>query len=191
MRVILTAGHNGKGTGASGIIDEGTETIKFRNAIGANLRGVLGSISLAMDNDTTDFKSVLKWLKTIDRGDVLVDVHFNAFNKKAHGTEVIVACDADKETIAFAEGLLNVVCDTLGTNNRGVKDELQSQHSRLAMLHTGSADKSVLLEVCFCDNADDVEKYILNRDLLSLNIAKYLAGVKFDKPRKDQCIGLK
>lgn len=187
MRVGLISGHNGYGTGASGIIDEGVETIKLRNLIGTILRGHTPNISLAMDNESSDLKNVLKWLKTLDSFDVLLDIHFNAFNKKAQGTEVIVADDATDEARVFAEGLLEVVCKALGTKSRGVKNESQSQHNRLGILHTGNAKISLLLEVCFCDNADDVEKYLMHRDLLALKVAEYLGAEKNLLPLKESC----
>ena len=63
-----------------------------------------------------------------------------------------------REPFAFAEDVLNAVCSTLGTKNRGVKKEGKSQYKRLAML-SGVKCNSVLLEVCFISSQSDMVRY--------------------------------
>ena len=60
--------------------------------------------------------------------------------------------------IEFAEDVLNAVCSTLGTKNRGVKKEGKSQYKRLAML-SGVKCNSELLEVCFISSQSDMVRY--------------------------------
>jgi N-acetylmuramoyl-L-alanine amidase len=72
----------------------------------------------------------------------------------------------------MAEKMLSVTCDILGTKNRGIKIENQSQHNRLGMLHCNNKNAiMMLLEVCFVTNKCDVCKYNLNKDILAERLA--------------------
>ena len=163
-KIFITAGHRGEGTGASGIIDEGAEAILLRDSIAKELaqRGC----TVLTDRDRDDLGKVIR---KINAGaaptDICVDIHFNASGGAAHGTEVLHRMRPTDTEIQLAEDMLHATTATLGTKNRGVKRESAGQHSRLAML-SGVRCNSVLVEVCFCDNADDCSKYTAGRDAL-------------------------
>lgn len=163
-RIFITAGHRGEGTGASGIIDEGAEAILLRDSIAKELaqRGC----TVLTDRDRDDLGKVIR---KINAGaaptDICVDIHFNASGGAAHGTEVLHRMRPTDTEIQLAEDILHATTATLGTKNRGVKRESAGQHSRLAML-SGVRCNSVLVEVCFCDSADDCAKYTAGRDAL-------------------------
>ena len=160
MKLYLIAGHNGKGTGAySKFGDEGEETIDVRNDIAAKLRHEHG-VDVITDDDLTPLRKVLIWLQGVRKSDVIVDIHFNAFNGKAHGTEVIVANEYNYREKTLAESLLNATVKSLGTKSRGVKTERLTARKRIGIL-SGRPKKAinVLLEVCFIDNEGDMKKY--------------------------------
>lgn len=163
-RIFITAGHRGEGTGASGIIDEGAEAILLRDSIAKELaqRGC----TVLTDRDKDDLGKVIRKINSeAVPADICVDIHFNASGGTAHGTEVLHRMRPTDTEIQLAEDILHATTATLGTKNRGVKRESAGQHSRLAML-SGVRCNSVLVEVCFCDSADDCAKYTANRDAL-------------------------
>ncbi len=160
-KLFLIAGHNGKGTGAKGLIDEGSETIRLRDDIQAELQKMnSSSISeIIIDNDSKTLSNVVKDINAqCTTNDLSLDIHFNAFNGSANGSEVIVANQCTAIEQEFAEGVLSAICSTIGIRNRGVKKESQSQHKTLAMC-SGVKCNSILVEVCFCDSANDVACY--------------------------------
>ncbi len=162
--IFITAGHRGAATGARGIIDEGAETVKLRDSVARELaqRGC----TLSLDADTGSLTEVIRRINTeAQPTDICVDIHFNAFDGRANGTEVLVSNTPTDMEQELAENLLHATTATLGTKNRGVKREGAGQHTRLAML-SGVRCNSVLLEVCFCDNAADCEKYYSNVEKL-------------------------
>ncbi len=162
--VYIIAGHRGAHTGASGIIDEGAETIRLRNAIADELRR--RRVTARTDKDGAELAAVVKAINSeAVPADIAVDIHFNSFDGAAHGTEVLHRMRPTDTEIQLAEDMLHATTATLGTKNRGVKRESAGQHSRLAML-SGVRCNSVLVEVCFCDSADDCAKYTANRDAL-------------------------
>lgn len=81
--------------------------------------------------------------------DIMISLHCNAANGKAHGTETFFRGEEDK---AFAELLNAAVCDCLGTRNRGVKTEAQSQHPSLAVMEFPAC---WLIELGFIDHVGD------------------------------------
>lgn len=81
--------------------------------------------------------------------DVLVSLHCNSANSRARGTETFYR---GKGNQAFARRCNDAIVSALGTKNRGIKTEEQSQHSRLAVLNF---PKACLIELAFIDNAAD------------------------------------
>jgi N-acetylmuramoyl-L-alanine amidase len=78
--------------------------------------------------------------------DVFVSIHFNAFNKAAHGTEVFAASSTGKK---IALRVLNKIV-SLGFFNKGVKDG-----SHLYVLKNTTMP-AILVECCFCDSSKDM-----------------------------------
>lgn len=84
----------------------------------------------------------------------MVSLHCNAFDGKANGTETFYRGEDDK---AMAKRLNDAVCKAMGTANRGVKTEKQSQHSSLAVMEF---DKCWLIELAFIDHDGDAAKLV-------------------------------
>ena len=177
-KLFLIAGHNGAGTGAIGYIDEGAETMALRNAIYTAISSTNASAfeGIISDNDGDRLSKVVSHINdSCSPYDLCIDIHFNAFNGKAQGTEVIIPKRATAIEQELSEIILLKTCAVLGTKNRGVKSESMSQYSRLAML-SGLRCNSVLLEVCFCDNDSDAEKYRANKETLITELAKSIVA---------------
>ena len=156
-KVFLTAGHRGKGTGAVGVIDEGEETIRLRNLIGEILRN--RDVEVYTDRDDDSLSVVVENVNVacgID--DICIDIHFNAFNTQAQGSEILIPHNFTDVKKDLAQDLLTAIVNTLKTKSRGVKKESSGQHKRLAMLSNVDCN-SIIVEICFCDNVEDALKY--------------------------------
>lgn len=170
-KVYIIAGHNGKGTGAHGFIDEGAETISLRNKVCYYLNSF--GIIPGKDIDTMNLSGVVSLLKKlVHKSDIVVDLHFNAANKKARGVEVLVSNQGDIER-PMAKEICERIADIIGTPNRGVKGEASGHHSKLAMLSNFEAEQ-MIVEVCFCDNEDDTKEYTAKKWLVAKAIAEVI-----------------
>lgn len=170
-KIYLIAGHNGKGTGANGYLDEGEETIIFRDMLDAELckRGIIPETDFNREDEK--LSDVVKWLKgEVKKTDVCIDIHFNAAGESANGTEVLIPENHSESEVELADKICKKICDVLGTKSRGVKTEKQSAHGKLAML-SGFDCEQILLEICFCSNKEDVEKYTKNKQKLAEELA--------------------
>jgi N-acetylmuramoyl-L-alanine amidase len=157
--IYLIAGHNGKGSGAASRYgDEGEETIQVRNDLAQALRN--NSVDVKTDEDRMRLRDVIKWVSRAKKNDLILDIHFNAFNGSAHGTEVFVANEHSYVERSIAEKLCDAICDSLGTFNRGVKPESKTARRRIGILSGKPRHAiNVLIEVCFIDNEEDMIKY--------------------------------
>jgi len=81
--------------------------------------------------------------------EVYISLHCNAADGTAHGTETFYRGDKNK---SLARACNEAVVTALGTKDRGVKTENQSQHSKLAVLNF---PRAVLIELGFIDHAGD------------------------------------
>ncbi|NJM23789.1 MAG: N-acetylmuramoyl-L-alanine amidase [Richelia sp. RM2_1_2] len=96
------------------------------------------------------------------RADVFVSIHFNAFNRKAHGTEVFAISTTGR---SIAKRVVDKIA-ALGFTNRGVKDG-----SRLYVVKNTSMP-AILVECCFCDSSRDMT--LFNADKMAAAIVSGL-----------------
>ncbi|MDF5713736.1 MAG: N-acetylmuramoyl-L-alanine amidase [Rhizonema sp. NSF051] len=81
--------------------------------------------------------------------DLLISIHFNAFNSEAHGSEVYYISEKGKR---YAEAVLNKIV-ALGFRNRGIK----YRDNLYVLKHTKMP--AILIECCFCDSSDDMRLF--------------------------------
>lgn len=81
--------------------------------------------------------------------DLYVSIHFNAFNRNAHGTEVFAISPTGRK---YAFQVLEQICK-LGFFNRGVKNG-----SKLLVVKNTKAP-AILIECCFCDSKRDMDLF--------------------------------
>lgn len=84
-----------------------------------------------------------------NKAELFLSIHFNAFNKKASGTECFAISDIGE---AYASKIVAEI-SKLGFINRGVKDG-----SRLYVVRETKMP-AILIECCFCDSPTDMEMY--------------------------------
>lgn len=156
MTIGINCGHtaHGPGSGAVGIINESEHT----RLVGQALMGLLRAtgvtvIDYTIDHANTQQEYLAAAVALANRQDLdwFISIHFNASTSHAgHGVEVYTY-----EGRQYQDAL--DVCANLaglGFTNRGVKEG-----SGLYVIRKTKA-KSMLVEVCFCDNQEDVNAYV-------------------------------
>lgn len=88
--------------------------------------------------------------------DVFVSIHFNAFNKKASGTETLVS--GTPSSILLGHCIQSNIKAVLCLPDRGLKER-----PGLFVLRN-TAMPAVIVEVCFIDNDYDIKRYQLHED---------------------------
>lgn len=154
MKIGVNCGHtlNGAGSGAVGIMPESTETRNVGNAL-MNLLKANGHevVNCTIDKASTQAEYLKKVVEMANRQDLdyFISFHFNAYNGKAFGTEVYTYEGRQfKDALEVCKNISN-----LGFANRGVKNG-----TGLYVVKKTKA-KSMLIEVCFVDNVEDVDTY--------------------------------
>lgn len=173
-KVYLIAGHNGKGTGACGLFDEGEETIKFRDILDNALCAKNYCPETDFDKEDDKLNEVVRWLTNeVNPDDLCIDIHFNAGASSATGTEVFVPDVSTDFEYNIAKEMCNCISSVLGIKNRGVKKESSSARGKLAML-SGFNCQQILIEICFCTNSSDVDSYQKFKHELAKNLASVI-----------------
>ena len=98
-----------------------------------------------------------------EKADIFVSIHFNAFNRKAYGSEVFALSASGA---AIGKSILDEIVK-LGFYNRSVK-----RAPFYVLKYTNMP--AVLVECCFCDSAKDMEIY--DPQKMAEAIAKGLIG---------------
>lgn len=175
-KYYINAGHRGKGTGANGFLDEGSETIALRDLVVAELKKI--SALVVKDDDKAQLSAVVKSINSsCTKDDVCLDIHFNAASSKSStGVECLVRQNSSDKEKALASDICKRLSGVMQIKNRGVKSDNEGAHSRLAMC-SDIRCTAVLLEVCFVSNEDDVKKYQSNRYMVANAIAKALLSL--------------
>lgn len=161
------AGHNKKAPGASGCFNEVTEDRKVKNLVIKKLTKLGHTVYDCTDDAGTTKNAVLKNIVAKcnkHKVDLDISIHFNAFNKKASGTEVLCY---NSKTHDVAKRIVKEIV-ALGFVNRGVKDG-----SHLYVLKNTNCP-AILIECCFCDCETDKKLY--NAEKMATAIVKGITG---------------
>lgn len=164
MKILLISGH---GDGDSGAIGNGYKESDLTIEFVLKLKEYLQSY---MEVDVYDvnknaFSDYVNGLFTIDTNyDYMLEVHFNAFNTSAYGSEIYITTNEKNQTVE--EGIMSIMEEYFV--NRGVKVNNFSVIKRVKDLGISSA----LLEVCFIDNKNDMTIYQNNKDSIINNVAQ-------------------
>lgn len=169
MKILLIAGH---GAGDPGAVGCGYKEFELTREV-VNL--VKTRLSKFADVDVYDMnKNAFAILNSGGRIDFkpynyVLEIHFNAFNEKAHGTEIYVTT-SEKTTGVEDKMVKNI--SALGFTNRGVK------RKNFYLINTAKNQgvSSALLEVCFIDNISDMTIYASKKN----NIADAIVSAIVD-----------
>jgi N-acetylmuramoyl-L-alanine amidase len=177
-KILLISGH---GAGDPGAIGNGYKESDLTTEVVNKLAPLLTSYT-----DVTVYPVERNAFKDIQQGqlqvnfanyDYVLEIHFNAFNGTATGTEIFVTSKETKTTVETA------ILKSLGTfyRNRGVK----VQDFLVINTAKNRGVSSALLEVCFIDNKSDVDIYQANKDGICKSIADAIIkgfGLSVNKP---------
>lgn len=173
--IFISAGHHNADPGAVGNgYKEADLTKELRDLTVKNLVALGGKF--IVDNDYETLGQYLARI-TPGSGSVLCEFHFNAGPPTATGAETLIPANPNKNEKALAKEINDTLVSIMGIKDRGVKTEADSQHKRLAVMHDG-AGMSILPEICFISNADDMKRYQANKEQLARKMAEIL--IKYD-----------
>jgi len=167
MRILLIAGH---GAGDPGAVALGLQEQNLTRELVKLINKKLSQYATVDVFDTS--KNMYKYLKAGNKFNFknynyAVEIHFNAFNKKSNGTEVLV--HTTEKGISVEQKIVDNIAK-LGFNNRGVK-----RRSDLLVMNTCKKSQGVsyaLIETCFIDNLDDINTYLPSKDMVASAIAR-------------------
>jgi N-acetylmuramoyl-L-alanine amidase len=167
MKILLIAGH---GQGDCGAVGNGYQEATLTREVVSLLQSILSRCADVTVFDTS--KNMYKFLKSGNKFnfkefDYVFEVHFNAFNKTAHGTEILV--HPNEKGVSVEQNIINGIA-ALGFTNRGVK-----RRTDLLNMNTCKKVQGVsyaLLETCFIDNQNDMKLYQAKKQNVVQAIAK-------------------
>lgn len=169
-------GHSAKAPGASALGFKEHEQTRLCNDAFISAMKAHGH---AVTNTTSDAKNKLAVLQEqvakankVGGGKKQIDLsfHLNASNGEGHGVEVYYYSDDAKATASL---IASAIATTLGIKNRGAK-----QNKKLYFLaHTKAT--ALLIEVCFIDNWNDMQRLEGKREEAMTAVAEVLAGPFF------------
>lgn len=181
-RIAISAGHsNVKGEDRGAISNgyvEGELAVDLRNLIKIMCKQQHDvNVSIDPDNSVT-FKTVALFKEYFNKGtDICVDIHFNASSTGlASGTLVLVPNNASQFEIDLATEICKWISTTLNISNRGVQPERYSARKKLLWMTIPA--ETILIEVCFIDNAKDMSSYSKNKIPLANGLANILVNFK-------------
>jgi len=154
LKIAIDCGHtlSGADYGAVGIKAESVLTREVGSRVINKLKALGHSvINCTIDNSNTLEESLAYRVNQANNNnaDLFVSIHFNAYNGQTYGIEVFTW---NGEQLLEATRVLNNLVG-LGYANRGMKDG-----NNLYVIRNTKA-KAMLIECCFCDNKDDMNKY--------------------------------
>ncbi len=161
LRIGVDFGHTlqGKNFSALGILAESVETRKVGFPLIDDLKA-LGHevINVTVDYANSTSESIGKRINKANSSnlDILISVHLNAYNGEAFGVEVLTY---NGRYMVEADRILKNI-EKLGYKNRGIKNGTSPR--KLGVINSTNMP-SMIVEVFFCDNKGDVNKYSPNQ----------------------------
>lgn len=158
MKILLISGHGAGDVGACGCgFQEYALTRELVNNIAPKLRKY-ATVDV-YDQNRNAFYDCQRGTFNIGAYDYVLEVHFNAFNGQAHGTEIFVT-DREKAVTVEKEIMKNMGKFFTLRGNAGVKV------TNFLVINTVKSKgiSSALIETCFIDNQDDMNVYVANKD---------------------------
>ena len=151
MKILLIAGH---GQGDSGAVGNGYKESELTREAVKLLKAQLDNYAEVTIADTSKNWFTYANRVTLDFSpyDYVLEIHFNAYNGKANGTEIYIT---ESEKTHGVETEIVKGISSIGFANRGVKRENWAVIQRAKNQGVSSA----LLEMCFIDSNTDIKLY--------------------------------
>ena len=183
VKVILSAGHGAKVSGANGFIKEHDEAVR----LGKRVVEILGKEAIFFEEKTAttqrqNLSNIVAYHNSKARA-LDVSLHYNsAASSAATGSECLYLNPKLKNLSAK---MSKAMAGAMGINDRGAKYRPELYFLR------NTAKPAILLEVCFVSSKKDSDAYKKNFEKLAQSIAKVLAdyaGINQER-KNDKVIG--
>lgn len=173
MKILLISGHGDGDSGAvSGTYTEEMLNIEFASLIKKHL-DKYAYVTL-YDTTRNAFNDVKNGTFNVSDYDYLLEIHFNAFNKNARGSEIYVS--SLEEGITVEQEIMNVMKQYFSLrDNDSVFDGVKVYNYSVIYTAKKQGTSSALLEVCFIDNDEDMLIYNQNKDNIAYDISNAIA----------------
>jgi N-acetylmuramoyl-L-alanine amidase len=174
LRICLDAGHGGDDPGCMGNgKNERDLTLEYTFEIKKNLEKYQ-DVVIFMTRSADEAFSLRERANNanVNRCDLFVSCHLNAFNREARGTEVIHSIYATQEFIKFCKALCNNVAWELGIPVRRTFSK-QGENGDYYGVIRYTTMPAIILEALFLDNAEDFKHY--NPNLIGKVVAGTIA----------------
>lgn len=168
-RIFLSAGHNLNDPGA--VVPKTTESkevIQTRNLIAQELEN--RGATFVLVPDSLSLKETIKWINDrANSGDVALEIHCNTSNGSRRGAEAFYDVNSQQRR-KDAELILDKLGQEVpGLKIQGAKPDTMSFRQKLGFCRNIKIP-SVLVELCFIDNPQDL-------DLLNKHRGKFAQGL--------------
>ncbi len=190
MKIFISVGHGGADSGATGIngIKESSLTLDLSNAIAEVLKynGIEYMLSRTFNVDNPQAEKISQ-INSYNPT-FMFDIHFNAYDGTATGTEVYYQHDVITSK-SVATKVSAAVSSYLGISNRGPKQKLLSSGEDYFGMLRNCKCPAILLETCFIDSQKDMKNIISNKTETFKGIARAIVkafcedkGIKYKDP---------
>ncbi|HCQ5582521.1 TPA: N-acetylmuramoyl-L-alanine amidase [Clostridioides difficile] len=166
MKIAIVPGHtlSGKGTGATGYIDEGKENRILTDLIVKWLKQGGATVYTGKIDKSNNYLSEQCQIANKQDVDLAVQIHFNANSTTLNpmGTETIYKTNSGKTYAERVNSKLSTVF-----KNRGAKTDVRGLYW---LSHTKAP--AILIETCFVDSKADTDYYIKCKNIVARLIAE-------------------
>ena len=167
--IVITAGHSNVDPGAvANGLKEALLAVELRDIVALKLREK--GYEAITDGQRGDNKPLSDAIKLIPRGDVAVELHFNAATATTAAGVETIALPKHK---ALAQRLSKGIADVLGSKLRGdvgYIDQSKSARGRLGYVSAGG----LIVEVAFISNKSEMNTYQSKKWLVASAIVEAL-----------------
>jgi hypothetical protein len=174
-RIFISAGHFNRDSGAISILGtkEADEMMRTRDLLAAELqsRGLIQNQDFFLVPDNIDLGPTIRWINARSQpGDIAVEIHGDSASPSAQGaTAFHIAGNSQRQ--ADAQKLVNsLVVAVTGLRNRGAKPDTTTRFGRLGFCRDVDIP-SVLIELCFLSNRNDMALLTGSRNLFAKGLA--------------------
>ena len=174
MKILLISGHGAGDPGASGNgYKEADLTRELVNLIATRLRKY-ATVDI-YNQSRNAFKDVKAGVFKPGKYDYVLEVHFNAFNGNAHGTEIYVT--SREKGITVEQNIMkNMKAFFTLRDNDSVFDGVKRENFAVINKCKNLGMSGALLETCFIDNASDMRTYQENKNDIAQAIVNGIAS---------------
>lgn len=170
-RIFISAGHYRGAPGTTTVLGtkEVDEMIPIRDLLLRELQA--RGVEFLSVPDDIDLGPTIQWINQRSRsGDVAIELHGNSDGSSARGAESFYIV-GNSQRKADAQLIVNALVQAVpGLGNRGAKPDTQSNPGRLAFCRDVRIP-SVLVELCFLTNREDIDLLRDRRDQFARGLA--------------------